>query len=151
MARLLLGHDAEVGEWVADRSPLERPVWPAGLVGFAIVGKDDRWLAGVVFSDWQEDKRRIELSACADDPRAFSTRILFQLGNYVFGQLNVFRVWSRTSTENRRARKFLRGIGFTEESTQAHWYGPGRHCITLRVTEPEWRKKWGYSPMKRAA
>lgn len=149
--RLLLGQDEEVGRWVAERAPLERPIWQPGFVGFAIVGNDGAWKAGIVFSDWHEGNKRIELSACADDPRAFSTRILFQIGNYVFGQLNVFRVWSRTSTENRRARKFLRGLGFTEESTQAHWYGPGRHCVTARVTEPEWREKWGYKSMKDAA
>ena len=151
MARLLLGHDEEAGRFVAERSPIEKPIWPAGFVGFGILGSDDKWIAGVVFSDWQEDCRRIELSACADDPHAFSTRILFQLGNYVFGQLNVFRCWARTSTENRRARKFLKGIGFTEESTQAHWYGVGQHCITARVTAPEWQRKWGFSPMKKAA
>ena len=150
--RLLLGHDEEAGRFLAERAPLERPIWPRGFVGFGVVSDiDGRWLAAAVFSDCNEECRRIEFSAAADDPRAFSTRIMFQIGNYVFGQLNVFRVWSRTSTENRRARKFLKGIGFTEESTQAHWYGEGHHCITSRITEPEWREKWGYSPMQKVA
>ncbi len=149
--KLLLGHDAQVAEFVASRAPLEKPIWPTGFVGLGVAQANGELIAGVVFSDCHTESRRIELSAASVDPRAFSPRILFQIGNYVFGQLNVFRVWSRTSTENHRARKFLKGIGFTEESTQAHWYGPGRHCVTARITEPEWRRKWGYSPMKKAA
>ena len=151
MKRLLLDRSDEAGKFVADRAPIERPIWAPGFVGFLVVSSIEKPLAGAVFSDWNAECKRIEFSAAADDPRAFSTRIMFQIGNYVFGQLNVFRCWSRTSIDNRRARKFLKGIGFTEEATEAHWYGEGRHAITLRITEPEWRHKWGYSPMKKAA
>lgn len=149
--RLLMGHDAAVGKFVEDLAPIERPEWPLGFVGFGILRADGALVAGVVFSEWHPAAKRIQLSAAALDPRSFGPRILVSLGNYAFGQLGCFRVWARTSTENQRARKFLKGIGFTEESTQAHWYGPKRHAITLRVTEPEWRQRWGISEVKKAA
>ncbi len=148
--RLVLGRDAEVGQFVAARSPLERPDWSGGFVGFGIVRADGDLVAGVVFSDWHPAEKRIELSACADDPRAFSTRELVSLGNYVFGQLGAHRCWARTSEDNRRALKFLKGIGFIKEGTLAGHYGPGRNAVMMRVLAPEWKRRW-QAPLRVAA
>ena len=139
--RLLIGQSGQVGDWVADRAPLQRPDW-VNFVGIGIVDETDKLVAGVVFSDWQPRFRRIQFSAAADHRRAFSPQIRREIGDYVFGQLNVFRVWARTSVENRKARIFLRAIGFTPESTEAHFYGPGHHAIQYRLLEPEWRRRW---------
>lgn len=141
MARLWVGHSEQVGEWVAARAPLQRPDW-GNFVGLGILGSDGKLVAGVVFSDWQPAFRRIEFSAAADHRRAFSPQIRREIGDYVFGQLNVYRVWARTSVDNRRARIFLRAIGFRPESTEASWYGPGVHAIQYRIFEPEWRQRW---------
>ncbi len=148
--RLVIDRNEEVGRFVAERSPLEKPDWSGGIVGFGILRSDDVMVAGVVFSNWHPEEKRIELSACADDPRAFSTRILASLGAYAFGQLNAYRVWAKTSSDNRRAIKFLEGIGFIREGTLAGWYGPGKGAVMLRVLAPEWQRKW-QTPLKVAA
>ena len=149
--RLLPGHDADVAAFVGARAPMEPPVWNAGYVAFGVIRDDGALVAGVVFHDWHEAFKRVELSAATIDPRSFGPGILCQLGDYVFRQREMFRVWARTSVSNERAQKFLKGIGFVPESVQSHWYGPKRHAITLRVTEPQWRQRWGGIELKKAA
>ena len=140
---LLAGHDAEVAHFVGDWEAPERPAWKPGYRAFGVLRSDGALVAGFVFDDWHPEQRRVELSARAVDPRAFGPRLIRRLGEYPFGQLDCFRVWARTSVDNIRCRKILKGIGFIEESTQAHWYGPFRHAVTLRVTKPEWERRWG--------
>jgi len=129
---------------------MERPDFK-NCVGIGILRSDGELVAGLVFSDWNPGFKRIEFSGATDDPRAFSTQIRRSVADYVFGQLEIFRVWSRTSADNRRALRLLEGIGFIREGTQAHWYGEGKHAVVLRVTEPEWRRKWGSVPLRKAA
>ncbi len=147
---LLLDQSERVKRFVAERSPIEQVEFGPG-VGIGIARSDGVLVAGVVFSDWHADSRRIELSGATDDVRAFSTQTLRSLGEYVFGQLNAYRCWAKTSTENRRALRLLEGIGFIREGTLASFYGPNRHAVILRVTAPEWQRKWGRSPLKEAA
>lgn len=148
--RILEGHDATVAQFVGDWDAPEKPVWNPGYRAFGVLRADGALVAGVVFDGWQPAAKRIELSARSLDPRAFSIPVIRRLGQYPFGQLDCFRMWARTSIDNKRCRKLLRGIGFTEESTQAHWYGQNRHAVTLRVTRPEWERRWG-SDFKLAA
>ena len=147
---LLLDQSERVKRFVAERSPIEQVEFGPG-VGIGIARSDGVLVAGVVFSDWHADSRRIELSGATDDVRAFSTQTLRSLGEYVFGQLNAYRVWAKTSTDNRRALKLLEGLGFIREGTLAGFYGPQKHAVILRVLEPEWRRKWGGVPLKEAA
>ncbi len=148
--RLLFGHDEAVGKFVADWDAPETPVWKPGFCGIGVLREDDALVAGFIFDDWHPEQKRIELSARAVDPRVFGPRLIRALGAYPFGKLDCFRVWARTSVENHRCRKILKGIGFTEESTQAHWYGQGKHAVTARVTRSEWERRWG-SALKFAA
>lgn len=140
--RLLHGHDEAVAAFVAGLAPIERPVFEPGYRGFGVIRDDGALVAGVVFSGWRPAFSTLELSGAAIDPRALSHRILAELGEYAFGQLEAFRVWARTSVDNRRARRFLKGIGFIEESVQAHWYGKGNHAVVSRVIKPDWQRKW---------
>lgn len=141
--RLLEGHDAAVAQFVHDFAPLEKPLWKPGFRGFGVIRESDGLLvAGVVFDDWHPNEKRVEMSGAAIDPRAFGPRTIRALGAYAFGKLDAHRVWARTSLDNRRARKLLKGLGFIEESTQASWYGPGVHAVTLRVLKPEWERRW---------
>ena len=149
--RLLLDQPERVGRFVAERSPVEREPDFGQFSAIGILRSDGELVAGVVFSDWHEDSRRIELSGAVDDPRVIGTQMIVAVGNYVFGQLNVHRCWAKTSTDNRRALKLLKGLGFIQEGILAGFYGPQKHAIMLRVLEPEWRRKWGRVPLKEAA
>lgn len=142
-----MGHDRDVAEFVARHAPIERPAFDMigdGFRAFGVLREDGALVAGVVFSDWKPAFGTVELSGAAVDPRALaSTRNLRVFGSYAFGQLDCFRVWARTATANVRARKWLRGIGFTEEGVSAHHFGKGKHAAILRVIRPEWERKWG--------
>lgn len=146
----LIRDDERVARWVAERAPIEKPDF-VNFVGLGIVRSDGVLAAGLVFSDWQPPCRRIELSGAVDDPHAVGTRIIAAIGDYVFGQLNVYRIHAKTSKDNPRALRFLEGIGFIREGTLASFYGPDRHAVTFRMLEPEWTKRWGSIALEKAA
>lgn len=141
--RLLVGHDEAVAAFVADHAYPEAAVWLPGYRAFGILREDGALVAGFVFDGWNPAAKRVELSARAITPQAFSPRLIAALGAYPFGQLAVHRVTAKTSVDNRRCRKILKGIGFTEEGTMASWYGPGLHAVMYRTTRPEWERRWG--------
>ena len=149
--RLLLGQDEAVGKFVADLAPIERPVWPSGFSTFGVIRDDGALVGGVVFSDWRPAFKTVELSGAALSRHAFGPRTLLPIGEYVFGQLGAFRVWARTSVDNKPARAFLKHIGFTEESISAHHYGRGQHAITLRIIPAQWQHRWGLKEARKAA
>jgi hypothetical protein len=45
----------------------------------------------------------------------------------------------------------LKHLGFIEESTQAHWYGKGRHAVTARLIKPDWERRLGASEVAQKA
>jgi len=151
--RLLTGHDRAVADFLAGLSPIEQPRFRDGeFTGFGVINDAGALVAGIVFSDWRPAFRTVELSGAALDPRAFSIPIVAALGAYAFGQLNSFRVWARTSTDNRLARNRLRKFGFKEESVSAHHYGQGKHAVTLRLIRPVWeRQAWAQTHDRKAA
>lgn len=139
MKRLpLIGHDEAVARFVAEQSPLERPVWPPGYRAFGVLKGDGALVAGVVFSDWRPQFQTLEMSAAAVSSKAFSIEIVIALGDYVFRQLPTYRLWARTAETNVRARRMLRRLGFVEEGVSAHHYGPNRHARTARLLKHEW-------------
>lgn len=149
--KLLVGHDADVAAFVARFAPAERPEFAPGFRAFGVIRDDGALIAGVVFSDWHPEQKRLELSGVSLSRYAFRPPILAALGEYAFGQLGAFRVWARTSIDNRPARAMLKHLGFIEESTQAHWYGPRQHAVTLRVIRPDWERKWSSQEDRKAA
>lgn len=140
--RLLSGHDEAVAAFVADLAPIERPVWRDPYWAFGVIRDDGALVAGVVFSDCRPHFKTVELSGAAISRLAFGPQILAELGEFAFGKLGAFRVWARTSVDNRPARKMLKHIGFIEEGVEAHHYGEGRHAARLRVIKPDWQRKW---------
>ena len=149
--RLLEGHDATVAKFVADLAPIERPVWPEGYRAFGVIRDDGALVGGVVFSNWKPAFNTLELSGAALSRHAFGPQTLLPLGEYAFEKLGAYRVWALTSVDNKPARAFLRHIGFTEESVQAHHYGRGKHAITLRIIPAQWQQRWGLKEVRKAA
>ena len=141
--RLLVGHDAAVAAFVADHDYPEAVEWLPGYRAFGVIRSDGALVAGFVFDDWHPATKRIELSSRAITPAAFSRQTITALGRYPFGQLDCFRVTAKTSVDNKRCRKILEGIGFTQEGTMVSFYGPGKHAVIYRVTRPEWERRWG--------
>ncbi len=149
--KLLEGHDADVAAFVARFSPIEKPVWEPGYRAFGVIRDDGALVAGVVFSAWRPDFATVELSAVSLSRYAFRPGILVALGDYAFRKLDCFRVWSRTSIDNKPARSFLKGVGFIEEGIEGHWYGRGRHAARLRLIRPDWERRYGAMEARKAA
>lgn len=138
---LLVGHDETVAKFVAGLSPLERPIWWGQYHAFGVLRGDGALIAGVVFSDHRPQFGTVELSAAAVSSFAFGPQIIEALGDFAFGKLEVFRVWAKTSLQNERAKRLLRGLGFTQEAVLSHHYGHV-HACQWRVLKPEWERKW---------
>ena len=148
---LLIGHDVDVARFVTERAPIERPEWRAPYWGFGVLKEDGTLCAGIVFSDWKPAFRTIEVSAAAVSSFGISTQIVTTIyGGFVFGQLNVHRVFARTETANIRAKKMLRHVGFLEEAIQGHYYGPNKHASCWRLLAHEWQAKWAPEAQKAA-
>lgn len=142
MKRVLLeGHDEAVAQFVADFSPIERPVFAPGYRAFGVLRSDGQLVAGVVLSDWRPQFRTIELSAAAVSSFAFGPQIVAAVSAYVFEKLEVHRVWAKTALKNERAKRMLRGLGFIQEAVISHHYGPRSHACQWRVLKPEWENR----------
>lgn len=149
--RLLEGHDADVAEFVARLAPIERPVWEPGYRAFGVIRDDGALVAGVVFSNWRAAFGTVEFSCVSLSRYAFRPGIQVALGTYAFRKLDCFKVWSRTSLDNKAARATLKHAGFIEEGVEAHWYGKGRHAARLRLIKPDWERKFGAVEARKAA
>lgn len=147
---LLVGHDEDVARFVAQCAPVERPVFTPPFWGFGVLEENGQLCCGVVFSDWKPAFRTLELSAGAVSSACLSTEIVFALGDFVFRQLNAFRIFARTGASNDRAQKLLRHIGFTQEAVQGHYYGEGQHASCWRLIKPEWERKTARIGLKAA-
>lgn len=139
--KLLEGHDADVAAFVARFSPIEKPVWEPGFRAFGVIRDDGALIAGVVFSGWRKEFGTVELSGISLSRYALRPEILAALGDHAFRKLECFRVWSRTSIDNRLARETLKHAGFVEEGVEAHHYGRGRHAARLRLIRPDWERR----------
>ncbi len=140
---LLEGHDEAVAKFVARLSPIEQPEFAPTDRAFGVIRSDGALVAGAVFTSWRPQFNTLQLSGAAISSTAFRPWIIAQLGDYAFKKLGVFRLWARTSTDNKAARRFLKHVGFIEESTAAHFYGISKHAMTSRLIRPDWEAKWG--------
>lgn len=148
---LLVGHDGAVIDFVSRLSPLEQPVWPEGTTAIGIIRGDGALIGGAVFSEYRPQFSTLQLSGAAVQSTAFGIQIVRQLGEYVFGQLDIHRLWARTSLRNERAKKFLRHVGFTQEAVLSHHFGSKHHACQWRILKPEWENLHGPIGLKKAA
>lgn len=140
--RLLFGHDQIVSEWVRQRIPaMPRDFGPSSAIG--VTDESGQPLAGVVFHDYQETFRTIQLSAAADSPRWATRHIVGTILRYPFIQLGVNKVWTATQHTNRRALKFNEGVGFIREGTLKDHFGPGIHAVICRMLAPDYAGRYG--------
>ncbi len=110
MAQLVVGHDAQVAEWVRRQIPSAPNFGQCTAIG---VARDDRLIAGVVFNNYHG--HMIEASMAASEPRWCSRGVLCAFFAYPFEQLEVRRIQLTVSKRNKKARCFAEKLGFTLE------------------------------------
>jgi hypothetical protein len=139
MSRLVFGHDKPIAEWVAARIPHFGTAENFGNCKAIGVAQEDRFLAGVVYHDWQPKYGTIQLSMAAVTPRWATRRNIILLLYYPFEDAKANLVWTATPHQNKRAIDFNTGIGFTKEAVLAHRFGQGRHAVICRMERAQYQ------------
>ncbi len=144
--RLLYGQKEFVAHWVASRIPLMENVVATNPPGEAfgncnaigVINDAGVCVGGVVYHNWQQFFRTIDLSFAADDPRWLTPTIIRALLSYPFDDLGCQRVTALTPKRNRRARRFLDRFGFKREGCVARGFDSDDAIISGLLVE-DWR------------
>jgi RimJ/RimL family protein N-acetyltransferase len=89
------------------------------LVKFSALGvmKGSEVVTGVIYHNYFEEYKNIEMSIVATNPRWATKSVLKQLLSYPFKQLGCQRVTACIAASNERAAKLVLGLGFKHEGT----------------------------------
>lgn len=138
MNQLVFGYDKEIADWVAKRVP--RPFDPKNLGPFTAIGvmQDGKPIAGFVYSRYRKNVD-IEITGAAVSPKWARRGICCALLSYPFEQLGCVRVTMITAKKNKRLRKLLKFLGFTEEGTHALAYDGKYDACSYGLTRDVWR------------
>ena len=101
----------EVTDWVSAR--VDAVEFPEG-VNFGFFD-GDKIVGGIVFYEYRLED--IVFSGAFEDKRCFTRKFLNKFFDYPFKQLKCHRVTAYTETDNKRANKLLKNLGFTMEGT----------------------------------
>ena len=131
--RIVLGHDAAVGRFAADRLgiPIEPPFTPMGVVDDI----SNELIGAIIYNRY--NRFDIEISVYA--PRAMNRRFIRAAFAYPFEQLGVLRLTARTKRSNKAMCRLLPRLGFVYEATLKHHFGPSRgdDAVLYRMTRAE--------------
>lgn len=108
--KLIIGWDAAVARWVGEHLGIH-DFGPCTAIGI-IDGKGEL-IGGVVYNNYRHPN--IEATIASTTPRWCQRQIMAAIFAYPFRQLGCARITAVTEHTNRRARAFLRRVGFREE------------------------------------
>jgi RimJ/RimL family protein N-acetyltransferase len=136
--RLVFGADKEVADWVAAQIPHLQggSFGPCSAIG---VVDNEILVAGVVYHDYQQSCKTIQLSMMASTPRWAQRGIVRALLHYPFMQIGVQKVWTTTPHTNERAIRFNKGIGFKQEAVLARHFGEA-HAVICRMFRKDYER-----------
>lgn len=135
LPQLLFGKDYEVALWVAEIIPDVAHCFNENSKAIGVVS-DNRLIAGVVYSDYQEKHSTMQLSIASISPMWARKETIRALLSYPFEQLKVHKCWIATASDNEKSLRVTDHIGFKREATLAHQFGKGRHAIISRMFKP---------------
>jgi RimJ/RimL family protein N-acetyltransferase len=117
---MILVIDDRFGPWVAQRLKNVRDFRDYKAIG---VTDGREVLAAVVYHDYRPAYKSIEISMAANNPRWALRSVISALLSYPFVQLQCERITLTIPKKNRRARRFVKGIGFVEEGCARKGFG----------------------------
>jgi hypothetical protein len=133
---------AMLEQWAVDRIPYMRD----GSFGPCMCGgvvRNSALRAVVVFSDWQQDYRTLQVSIASDGPGWATRDVLREMFRYAFLTAGANLLWSSMRADNSAAIEFNRRLGFRRDAVLRHRYGPGQHAVITSMTRGAWRRsKW---------
>jgi len=130
--RLLIGCDAVVADWVAERiDGCERGWSDARAIG---VTSRAGLIAGVVYHDWSPESEVIELSAAATSRHWMTRAVMSGILGYPFGFCQMVVARYRPDTP---AQRIWRALG-SDEFLIPRLMGRGRDCVLATLTAEQW-------------
>jgi RimJ/RimL family protein N-acetyltransferase len=96
---------------------------------------NDKLVGGVVFSEYRVED--ITFSGAFEDKKCFTKRNLKYFFDYPFNQLKCHRITAYTETDNERANKLLKSLGFTLEGTMREISEKGKDANIYGMLERE--------------
>lgn len=102
--------------------------------------RDGKFIAVIVFNNWNPDALTLEITGVATDPRWLTRKVLLAMYGYAFDQAGCQLVLKRVSERNKRILKMLRRSGF-EEIVLPRLRGRHEDEILCILTEEQWRVK----------
>jgi hypothetical protein len=107
-----------VGEYVSEKTgmTLQTGMYQA----FAVVNEHNDFVAGTVISNFRGTD--CEVSCVSETPAAWRPAVLRVIFKYIFEQLGCVRCTAITTKRNKRAREFLKALGFELEGNIRRGY-----------------------------
>jgi RimJ/RimL family protein N-acetyltransferase len=134
--RLVLGHDAEVGQFASEKLGLAI-VPPYTSMG--IVDDAGTLVGAIIYNGFTG--ANIEITYYG--PHCLTRRIIRAAFAYPFDQLGVIRLTGRTKRSNKAMCRLFPRLGFVFEATLKNYFGPSRgdDAVLYRMTRTE-AAKW---------
>lgn len=101
----------EVTDWVAKRANA-RSFGDSVCIGYY---KSNKIVGGIVFNEYRVED--IVMSAAFENKECFTKENIAHVFHYPFQQLKCHRLTAYTETDNKKANKILKQLGFTQEGT----------------------------------
>lgn len=113
MKRLVLGHDDQIGQWVAERTG---GTYAPGSGKTLALAEDDRLIAAVLYESYNGASIQTHIAA---EPGAnwLTRRFLWVIFDYPFVQLNCNLIVSVVASSNSVSRRFVEHLGFEIQAT----------------------------------
>ena len=136
--RVLFGCSELIASWVRARIPFMDPDGFGPCQALGVVASDGRLLGGVVFHNWNEHYKSMEVSCAADSAKWLTKNIIRGILSYPFQQMNINRLSSATRTDDFRTRHVLDALGFSFEGVGRGLFGD---CdgVSYSLLADEWR------------
>lgn len=109
---------------------------PCGTLG---IFDDGKLIAAIIFHGWHPGYGVIEISAAASSPKWFSKRAVREIMAICFIQHNCQQIVSRMATNNERAIKIYKFLGF-KALLLPNMRGAGKHEWLFMMTKDQWAK-----------
>lgn len=136
--RLLLGQDAYVAAWAAQRIPHIGPNGFGPCAAIGVVSEAGEVVGGAVFHGYQPHYRAVEISFALSDPRCLNASLIAGIMAYPFDQLHVERVTAVTPRKAASARRFLEKFNFKREGNARRGFGTD-DAIIYGLLRSDWR------------
>lgn len=143
---MIFGHDEKLSEWVAKQIPhMTSGFGPCKAIGVGDIDRG-RLFAAVVYHNYIVQKsgyKTCEVSIASATPRWAVRGIIRALLSVAFEQYGVGKVYSLMSHDNDKAIRFNKGIGFRQDATLRHHFGPGKHAMVTSMLDKEYQRIYG--------